>query len=346
MKLLLTSVLALVVSGQAFSQQLLAQAKSGDNWGYINDKGEFVIDAQYRNCHAFASNGLAPIYDKKAKTFYFIKPDGSKQSTSEEKFKLQNIFGFGLIGFNEGMVPVEIDKKSGYMHESGKVSVPAKYDKVRAFNDERGVAKLGSSFYMILPNGEEKEITVSGLQDVRKFSEGVAPFKANDKWGFIDKEGKVIAEAKFKGIGYLSNGLAWAKTEDCKVGYINTKGVTVIEFNYTAAKDFTDGMARVKKGDNWIYVDPSGTEIIPSVSADTYGKCMDGLAYAKKDDQVGFIGKNGDWAFKTYFNKVRDFQNGLAAVRDGELWGFINTKGEWVIEPKFEDVKDFEKVNK
>lgn len=344
MKLLLTGILALAVSVNAYSQNLLAQAKSGDNWGYINDKGEFVIDAQYRNCHEFASNGLAPIYDKKAKTFYFIKPDGSKLNTSAEKFKLQNIFGFGTLGFNEGMVPVEIDKKWGYMHESGKVSVPAKYDKVRAFNNGRGVAKLGTSFYLIKENGEEQEISISGLQDVRKFSEGAAPYKANDKWGFIDKEGKVIAEAKFKGIGYLSNGLAWAKTEDGRVGFINIKGATAIEFNYTAAKDFTDGMARVKKGDTWLYVDPSGKEVAPSVSADTYGKFMDGLAYAKKDDQVGYIGKNGDWAFKMYFNKVRDFQNGLAAVRDGELWGFINTKGEWVIEPKFEAVKDFEKI--
>lgn len=346
MKLFVTTILALTVSIQAFSQQLLAQAKSGDNWGYIDKTGAFVIEPQYKNCHAFAANGLAPIYDKKEKTFYFIKPDGSKLKTSEPKFKLQNVFGFGTLGFTDGMAPIQVDKKWGYMHESGKVSVPARFDKVRPFGDGLGVAKIGDSFIIIESNGTERELNIPGLQDVRKFTDGAAPFKANDKWGFIDIYGKVISEAKFKGIGYLRNGLAWAKTEDGKVGFINIKGQTQIEFIYTAAKDFTDGMARVKKGENWIYVDAEGKELMPSVSAEKYGKFSDGLAYAKKAGKVGFIAKNGDWGIKPAYDKVRDFKNGIAAVRDGELWGFIDTKGEWVIEPKFDTVKDFEKLNK
>lgn len=128
MKTLTLFVTLSVLSFQIQAQELLAQAKSGDNWGYINTKGEFVIDAQYRNCHAF-SEGFAPIYDKKAKTFYFIKPDGSKLDTEIDKFKLKNIFGFGTKGFEDGLVPVQVGKQWGYLNTSGKLLISAKYDK-------------------------------------------------------------------------------------------------------------------------------------------------------------------------------------------------------------------------
>ena len=43
MKSILTLSICLLVSFQSFSQTILAQAKQGDVWGYINQKGEFVI---------------------------------------------------------------------------------------------------------------------------------------------------------------------------------------------------------------------------------------------------------------------------------------------------------------
>ena len=94
MKILAILIAFATLAFNAEAQELLAQAKSGDNWGYINTKGDFVIDAQYRDCHAFAE-GLAPIYDKKAKTFYFIRPDGTTLATDVKSFRLRNIFGFG-----------------------------------------------------------------------------------------------------------------------------------------------------------------------------------------------------------------------------------------------------------
>ena len=346
MRTLSTLLLCLTVLSHAFAQDKLAQAKpqGSDDWGYIDVSGKFVIDAQYRNCHAF-SEGYAPIYDKKAKTFYFIKPDGSKLDTDVEKFKLKNIFGFGTKGFSSGLAAIQVGKKWGYLNTEGKLVIEAKYDKAHPFDQKSASVKSADSFLIINRSGTETSIDASGVEDLKAFSENMAPVKINGLWGFVDATGKVVVEATYKGVGQMSQGLAWVKNEAGKVGFIDATGKLAIDDQFDAAKDFTDGLARVKKNDTWMYVDLKGNTISPA-SADSYGKFSDGLAYAKKDGKVGFIGKDGKWVIEPKFDKVRDFSNGLAAVRIGEKWGFIAANGKYAIEPQFEAVKDFENLGK
>jgi hypothetical protein len=342
---LITLIALLFIATQTNAQELLAQAKPVDSkeWGYINAKGEFVIDAQYRNCHPF-SEGLAPIYDKKERTFYFIKPDGSKLDTDVKEFKLRNIFGFGLQGFSDDMVAIETDRQWGYLNAKGKLMVPAKFDKAHEFNSGFGVAEKDDKFYIIGKDGSENQVEINGLEDVRKFSEGLAPYRANGQWGFINSSGEVVIEAKYRAVGYMNDGFAWVKNDDGQVGFINANGDEKIAFEYTAAKDFTNGMARIRKGDNWIYLTEKGTVMTPP-SADTYGKFSEGLAYYKTDGKVGFINKEGQSVIKQQFDAVRDFSNGLAAAEIDGKWGFIDKSGNWVIKPQFDAVKDFAKVN-
>lgn len=341
MRLIVLVIALTAFSFQTFAQDLLAQAKSGDEWGYINTKGEFVIQAQFKNCHAF-SEGLAPIYDKKAKTFYFIKPDGSRLNTSVDKYKLKNVFGFGTIGFSEGAVPVQVGKKWGYMDASGKMMAQAQYDKASMFVNGVGIVKSGDSFYMVNAEGNTSIIEIPGLEDVKRFSNGVAPFKANGLWGFIGTDGSVVCQAQFKGVGYMGEaGIAWAKNEAGMVGFITKTGSGKGDFKYQAAKNFSDGAAKIKMNDTWGYFLDKGVEMTPE-KADSYGKFSDGLAYAKVDGKVGFIDNEGKWKINPQFDAVRGFKNGYAAVKQKDMWGFIDKAGQWVIKPSFDGVKDFE----
>ena len=346
MKSIVILSICTLISIQSYSQSLLAQAKSveSNKWGYINPKGEFAIEPQFSVCNPFTSDGLSPsTYDKSRKTFYFIKTNGEELKTELDKFVLMNFKGFNPKGFVDGMAPVQVNNEWGYMNTEGKLIVSAKYDKVREFNGDYGVGFKGGEFFIIDRSGSENQIEISELEDVRHFSEGLAPFRVKGQWGFIFTDGSVAIGPNYKSVGYFSNGLAWAKTESGKVGFINAQGNWVIEPKFKAAKDFsTDGIARVKS-EGWTFIDKSGTEITPSI-AGSYGDFNDGLAYCKSGKKVGFIDKTGKVVIDLQFDKVRGFKNGYAAVRQGEKWGFIDTKGKWVIEPKFDGLKDFEKT--
>lgn len=345
MRRIVLFILLTTLSTQINAQNLLAQAKPAGSkeWGYISTSGEFVIPVQYRDCHPF-SEGLAPIYDKKGKTFYFIKSDGSTLITEAKSFRLRNIFGFGTQGFEDGMVPVEINKAWGYMNSDGKMAVSAKFDKAQEFNGGFGVAEKSGRFYIISKDGTEKQVDAAGLEDVRKFSEGLAPFRSNGYWGFLNTNGEIVMKAKYKAVGYMSDGLAWVKDDEGKIGFVNANGDVKIGFEFEAAKDFTNGIARVKKGDTWTYVKTDGTMLNPP-AADTYGKFSEGLAYFKTEGKVGFIDKNGKPVIDQLFDAVRDFKNGYAAVKQNDKWGVIDRSGNWVIEPKFDGLKDFEQTN-
>jgi len=116
MKSTITLILSLLVSFTAMSQTFITQARPFEEklWGYINEKGETVIEPTYKKCYPFAKNGLAPIYE--SKKFQFINTKGEVLNTDIKGFRL--IEGFigigGLQGFSDGLVAVQKNKSWGF----------------------------------------------------------------------------------------------------------------------------------------------------------------------------------------------------------------------------------------
>ncbi|HEY9007522.1 MAG TPA: WG repeat-containing protein [Ohtaekwangia sp.] len=338
----------MIIGWHAFAQTLVTQVKPADSkkWGYANIKGEIIIEPQYEKCYEFSADGYAPIYDTKARQYYFINTKGEKLATEVKDFKLIDGLGFDLKGFDDGLVPIRQGEKWGYMNTSGKVSIPAKYDHVLGFNGGHTVVQKDDKFIILNTRGEETVVNIPGLQDVKGFAEGLAPYRTGDKkFGFINEQGTVAIPAQFESVGYFSGGLAWAKNMEKKVGYINPAGEWVIKPQFDVAKEFDakSGMARVKTGDQWAYVSKTGN-IVYVKDTNLWGDFSNGLAQGRKNDKVGFFNTKGEWVIAPKFDATRDFKNGYAAARQGDKWGMIDTKGDWVIQPSFDGIKDMELV--
>lgn len=341
------SVVLMTASATAFSQTLVTQVKpAGEKkWGYANLKGELIIPAQFEKCYEFSDDGLAVIYDKENRQYYFINLKGEKLDTELKKFKLIDGLGIDLKGFDEGLVPVKDGEKWGYLSKSGKMAIAAKYDHVTSFNSGHAPVQVGEKFVIIDEKGTETAVE-SGVVDVRDFSEKLAPFRAADKkFGYINTQGKIVIPAQFESVGYFKGGLAWAKTMDKKVGYINTKGEWAVKPQFDAGHnlDPESGLARVKTSGVWSYVSKTG-EVLNVKETDLYGDFSNGLAQGRKDGKFGFFNTKGEWAIAPTFDGSRDFVNGYAAAKQGEKWGVIDTHGKWVIQPTFDGIKDMELV--
>lgn len=348
MKTIISTIIAALITFSCYSQELLTLAKPADQaeWGYMNEKGEFIIEAKFRKCFGF-SEGYAPIYEKKRKSNFFIDAEGNELKTEVDVFILKSAMGFGTYGFDDGMAPVKLGKKWGYLSIDGKLAIQAKYDNISRFEDGVAVVRIEKHFMLVNKSGEETEVDVPGVLDVKQFSEGLAPVKAsNSLFGFIDRTGEQVIQAKFRAVGYFVDGLAWAKNSEGKAGYIDTTGEWMIKAQFDAVKHFSpgSGFARVKHNGVWTFVSSEG-EITKMADADTFGDFSDGLAYGKKDGLVGFFNTKGEWVIKPTFQAVRGFKNGYAAAKKGDKWGFIDTKGEWAVEPTLDGVKDMELVN-
>ena len=137
-------------------------------------------------------------------------------------------------------------------------------------------------------------INVKGKYTV-EFSEGYASLQINEKWGYIDKTGKIAIEPK-----------------------------------YDMAYSFTDGLALVSEGGREGFIDTDGNYVIKLTDKVDYASFSDGYALIRKGNKWGFIDKKGNIVIKPAFYGAADFKEGFASIMekvgDKYLSGYINKK--------------------
>ncbi len=157
---------------------LLRVRNAGATYGYINDRGDFVIQPQYDNAWPF-DNGRA-IVNTKDKYFYVDATGRNLGAVPDDKnpYGAQSyVYAWtedgGKFGFSQG----------------GKTVLPANYDYATSF--EGNVARIN----MGAKTNEESYGYAGG------------------QWGLIDAKGKAILEPKYALIMPLTTALRWLTTE-------------------------------------------------------------------------------------------------------------------------------------
>ena len=106
-------------------------------------------------------------------------------------------------------------------------------------------------------SGEGNITWISSIEitEIENFSEGLARFKKNNKYGFMDKTGTVVIEPQFPDAKDFSDGLARVCTGISygQWGYIDKTGKYVITPQFDYADDFHEGLANIVKGPGEAY---------------------------------------------------------------------------------------------
>jgi hypothetical protein len=148
---------------------------------------------------------------------------------------------------------------------------------------------------------------------VWSFFTDLAPVKLCRKWGYIDKTGKEIISFKYDYVDFFREDSALVKLND-KWGFIDKTGKEIISFKYDYAYQFSEGLALVKLCLKWGYIDKTGKEII-SFKYDHAYQFSEGLAAAKLNNKWGFIDKTGKEVIPLKYDYARSFENGKAQVK-------------------------------
>jgi hypothetical protein len=116
-----------------------------------------------------------------------------------------------------------------------------------------------------------------------------------------------------------------------------------------SALPFAQGLAAIKVGGRWGYIDKSGNLVIPLQFEDAgsfsnifpveSGGLAGGMAPVKIDGRWGYINKSGSVVIQPQFNYAKSFFSGLGAVQVGERWGFVDPTGRMVVSPRFESAE-------
>lgn len=300
--------------GRDFSEGLAVVNNNG-RYGFINDRGDVVIDFQYDSAQDF-SEGLA--------TVQINNTSGAINSRGVIVFKSE----FEWIGrFSEGLASVKSGKLYGFIGKDGKIAIKPRFENTKPFSSGFASVQSNGRWYRINRDGAVVEKPRGLAVDPRdlgfdekygvSFHDERAMVSKKSMYGFIDTDGKLAVPLKYYRVSNFSEGLASVQTYGT-TGYINSKGELVIAEQFYEGADFSEGVARVVLDGNlkkWGFINKKGELVI---------------------DASGF-----DLVNRNVIEDNRNFSEGLYPVRRNGLWGYIDRKGKTVIEPQFEDAKRF-----
>ena len=229
---------------------------------------------------------------------------------------------------------------SGVINKKGDTVVPLDYSYLEfcESNLARGYLNGNDLCYIDL-----RGKVVLNLKDYKQswgFHDGLAGVENHSgKWGFINKEGKLVIDFLYDKISTdgFSDGLAWVK-KDKNWGAIDKLGDEVIPFEYEYVDSFNHGLASVRKkiSDSRNYIIDKSGQIVIYDKKLSIGGFKDGFARVIDGEKEGLMDLRGNIIVPCKYLTIDLFSEGLALVsKDLEFFGFINEKGEEVISTKY-----------
>lgn len=235
--------------------------------------------------------------------------------------------------------------KKGIMTLSGKTTEKAEHDEFSVISDSwrnfRYITESPRSEYLLLVDADTKTVTsrqYHGLKSPERipcWEEKVRHLAWTDEKGYA-------GEVKTSEV-MLSPGLypvADSLKDGAKYGYVSHILRLEIALMYENAKDFSDGLAAVKKDGKWGYINENGVTAIPfefescavadAMKSDCAFSFRNGLAPVCKNGRFGIINKKGETVVDFIFMSIIQGENGTyLALKDGK-WGKLTVKKEYL----------------
>lgn len=170
------------------------------------------------------------------------------------------------------------------------------------------------------------------------FTEDLAMVKKGSRYGYIDRQGNMVIENKFRKAASFSEGKAAATLKGGRFGYIGTDGEWLIEPAYREALNFSEGLAPVKPGNLFGYIDETGTVVIKPawLRANPF---INGTAVVFNKNGFGLINRSGKELLNCKYNRITppDTNNNRIISRNSSQ--LVNAEGE-IITKKSKVISD------
>ena len=232
----------------------LAMVKLDGRWSFIDKLGNEILQLSNGDGENF-SEGLAMVGSRGVVSFgYYFDQYGFVDRLGNEVVPLEYS---SASSFREGLARVSNFGSHGFIDKSGNKVVPLKYDSAGSFSEGLAPVKLDGRWGFIDMSGNE--VVPLKYDDVWSFSEGFAPVKLNDRWGFIDRSGnEVLQQLEYDEVLPFSEGFARVRLTDKynedKYGFIDKSGKLAVPLKYDWAGSFSEGLAAVSLNDKWGFI--------------------------------------------------------------------------------------------
>lgn len=297
-----------------FISDLGYMTKTGEHILYVNNHN-LIIDSKYRHIDEFI-NGIAVadiVIDKKLK-YGIVGIQGEEI--------LPPIYSF-IKRLSNGMFKYGFDGKVGVLDRLGNCVTPNKYLSVGEY--ENGLSCIISSADGTYTKDSLKEygymdwegnIVLSSCSFLSKQLNGLSVICRKGTWGFYEvKQQKLAIVEGVSFLGLIYDGLAKAnyggtfttdKVIGGKWGFVDRKGKIAITPMFDYAFNFSDGIATVKMGDKYGFINSTGVLIVPCEYDKVESHFIEGEGKLIKGNTVYVFNRSGEIVSNHYLEKESD----------------------------------------
>lgn len=242
-------------------------------YGFINEKGEIVIQPRFKKVNQFRE-GLAAVqfYDStKSRIDDLISVNSNWGYINKKGEVIVNPIYFRASDFSNGKAFINIkannpnDKNGNYslstdgffIDKNGRI-ISENFANTFCFANPFGTYRIaynfvdnlitGRGYYFLdslnnhYPINDGEELS---FEDVTNFSEGLAGIKARDVWYIIDENLNFLIDQKFEDVKRCNEGMIQVKKNGIWK-YLNTQGLYPFKQEFDSCGKFENGLAYVE----------------------------------------------------------------------------------------------------
>ena len=230
------------------------------------------------------------------------------------------------------------DGKHGMVNPQGQFIIPCQYESLAlALTANDLICYFAEDRFGFLSKSGETVIQPS-FDEVHPLPDGNLLIEIDNQWGLADPKGKITINPQFEGM--MPDGDLFLIQKNDLLGWCDKKGNIIINPQFEAVSLFGDAnLTPARSGREFGYIDKSGKFAINPQFSEA-GSFSEGLAPVKKpdDELMGYIDEKGHMQIEPQFDRASSFGDGLAMVTKDDEIGFIDKQGLYVINPQFSDV--------
>ncbi len=209
---------------------------------YFEEDSLLVYEKEINNKKLQGLVGLDNIIvtDPKYDNIYFIGDKDFFAVKKNKKYGFINKLGIEVIpliydkvAFNvtEGIIAVKQNDKCGFINKKNETIIPFEYDEAYPFFDGIAFVKK-ENFYIGIDTKNRTKVNLGPERtELPFYSNNLSVFKENDKYGYINKKGKIVIPAIYEYAYPFVNRMAYVELNG-KSGFINKKGKEIISIKY------------------------------------------------------------------------------------------------------------------
>jgi hypothetical protein len=328
----------------------LFPVKRNGRWGFMNRNGKEVIYCVYDDVSVFSRDliivsfhGESGVIDRKGNwvitprkgTMELINKDYFLLKTPREtrfystpnnliyftQNPIRNVDGYLLEQVDSGKY-WQIDYDGVRIQESAIEDMyPIYKDSVYVINDRGrvGLRVRGSKDVYFSPN----------YQELFPPSDGLMRVKVDNRYGFVDFDGKLRIAHRYDKAGDFKEGLAPIQLRG-KWGFINKDEEIAIQPLYDSVTDFENGLAKVEKEGLYGLITVNGT-LIESIRFEWIEKLETGHFLISEQGLSGLLDERGEIIILPKYDKIIDLDSDRLIVSKEGKYGIIGISGVGVL---------------